>query len=149
MKVSHLWYDQRRTPTSRWFKLKCHRALVQSDSSSQQSSRALPVASSAVVLVLCRVREGGEATRYFCIAGTAIRWLLLLLLILTLRSQGELTTAFVVSSLGLSYTFSQTNFSLILEVSRNLCVHSLHLQALVNVNIAFWILRSDQSIQGS
>ena len=46
-------------------------------------------------------------------------------------------TAFVVSSFGLSYTFSKTNFSLILEVSRNLFVHRLHLQALVNVNIAF------------
>ena len=92
------------------------------------------------------MREGGETKRYFCIVGTVIRWLLLLLLILTPSSglvaaisppQGELTTAFVVSSLGLPYTFSKTNFSLILEVSRNLFVHSLHLQALVNVNIAF------------
>ena len=32
-----------------------------------------------------RVREGGEATSYFCIVGTAIRWLLLLLFILTGR----------------------------------------------------------------
>ena len=31
-----------------------------------------------------RVREGGEATRYFCIVGTVIHWLLLFLLILTL-----------------------------------------------------------------
>ena len=37
--------------------------------------------------------------------------------------QGELTTASVVSSLGLSYTFSKTNFTLIPEVSRNLFVH--------------------------
>ena len=65
-----------------------------------------------------RVREGGEATRYFWIVGTAIRWLLLLLLILTLiwlavisPPQEEPTTAFLVSSLGLSYTFSKTNFS--------------------------------------
>ena len=59
--------------------------------------------------VKIRVREGGEATRYFCIVGTAIRWLLWLLLSLALiwltaisPPQGELTTAFVVSSLDLS-----------------------------------------------
>ena len=58
-----------------------------------------------------RVREGGEATRSFCIVGTVIRWLLLLLLILTIiwlaaisPPYGELTTAFVASSFGLSYT---------------------------------------------
>ena len=46
-----------------------------------------------------RVREGGEATRYFWIFGTVIRWLLLLLLILILiwmaaisPPQGGLTT---------------------------------------------------------
>ena len=32
---------------------------------------------------LPRVREGGEATCYFCIVGTVIRWLLLPLLIFT------------------------------------------------------------------
>ena len=86
-------------------------------------------------MVKTRVREGGEATRYFCIVRTAIRWLLLLLLILTLiwlaaisLTQRELTTAFVVSSLGLSYTFSKTNFSLIPEVSINLFVHSFYLE---------------------
>ena len=42
------------------------------------------------------MREGSEATRYFCIVGTVIRWLLLLLLILVLnltgRHLGELMT---------------------------------------------------------
>ena len=102
--------------------------------------------------LVIRVREVGEATRYFCIVGTVIRWLLLLLLILILiwlaaisPPWGELTTAFVVCSFG----FSKTKFSLIPEVSRSLFVHSLHLQTLVNVNIAFWILQSAHAIQGS
>ena len=37
---------------SRWFRLKRHTYLIQSGSSSRQNSRALPVASAAVVLVL-------------------------------------------------------------------------------------------------
>ena len=93
-----------------------------------------------------RVREGGKATRYFCIVGTVIRWLLLLLLhILTFRwlaaispPLGDLTTAFLVCSFVI-YMLQKN--CLILEVSRNLYVRSLHLQALVNVNITFWIFR--------
>ena len=37
-----------------------------------------------------------------------------------LASMGRADDRFVVSGFGLSYTFSKTNFSLILEVSRNL-----------------------------
>ena len=36
-----------------------------------------------VLNVSGRVRGGGEATRCFCFVGTVIRWMLLLLLILT------------------------------------------------------------------
>ena len=49
----------------------------------------------------------------------------------------EIRAVFVVCSFGLLHTFSKTNFSLILKISRSLFVYSLHLQALVNVNIAF------------
>ena len=49
-------------------------------------------------------------------------------------------TVLVVSSFDLSQTFSKTNFSLIPEVSTSIFVHSLHLQALFNVNIAFEFL---------
>ena len=54
--------------------------------------------------------------------------------------EGQLTIVFVVCSLNLSKTFSKTNFSLIPGVSTSLFVHILHLQALVNVNIAFEFL---------
>ena len=54
------------------------------------------------------MREGGEATRYFRIVGTVIRWLLLLLLILVLNLTGRHLAAigkaddcFVVCSFGL------------------------------------------------
>ena len=56
---------------------------------------------------------------------------------------GELTTVFVVCSFGLSQTFSKINFSLIPEVSRSLFVDGSHLESLVNVNTAFWILWSE------
>ena len=57
-------------------------------------------------LGLAKVREGGDATRYFCIVGTVIRWLLLLLLILILiwlaAISGRSDDCFVVCSFGLS-----------------------------------------------
>ena len=77
---------------------------------------------------LSRVREGGEATRCFCIVGTVVCWLLSLLLILSFVAL-------------ICQTFSKTNSSLITEVSTSLFVHNLHLQALVNVNIAFEFFR--------
>ena len=69
-----------------------------------------------------RAREGCEATRYFCTVRTVIRWLLLL-------------CPFLSSSAGrhLAAIARADKFF----VSRNLFVHSLHLRALVNVNIAF------------
>ena len=50
----------------------------------------------------------------------------------------QLMTAFVFCRFGLSYAFSKTNFTLIQKSQElNLFVHSLHLQSLINVNIAF------------
>ena len=46
---------------SRWFRLKDHTIIVQSDSSSQQNSPALPVVSAAVILV-----PGGRGVTYIC-----------------------------------------------------------------------------------
>ena len=56
---------------------------MRTPSSKTSACRSLAV---AVIIrgIQVRVREGGEATRYFCIVGTVIRWLLLLLLILIL-----------------------------------------------------------------
>ena len=91
-----------------------------------------------------KVREGGEATRYFCIVGTVFVGCCCCCSFCpssgwppSRRHRESSRLLLVVSSFGLSYTFSKTNFSLILEVGRNLFVHSLHLQALVNANIAF------------
>ena len=66
-----------------------------------------------------------------------------------LAAIGAVNDCFVICSFSLLQTFSKTKFSLIPEVSRSLFVHSLHLQALVDVNTAFWIFQSDHSIQGS
>ena len=93
-----------------------------------------------------------QATRCLSIVWTVIRRLLLIILTLVWLAAispllGELTIVFVVYSFNLSQTLSKTSFNLIPEVSKNVFVQGLHLQALVNVNMEFELFGVTHSIQ--
>ena len=51
--------------------------------------RTTEILEELTAIIFRRVREGGEATRCFCIVGTVICWLLLLLLTLTAHQAGS------------------------------------------------------------
>ena len=97
------------------------------------------------------MRERGEASRCFCIVGNCDSLAVVAVAHFDphptgrhLAAVGRADDCSVVCSFGLSSTLSKQS-----SVSRSLFVHSLHLQALVNVSIVIRILRSDNSIQGS
>ena len=93
-----------------------------------------------------RVREGGEATRYFCIIGTVIRWLLLLLLIwiLTwLAAIGRADNCFYRLQLWFVINILQNKIQCDPRSLKKRICSQFTFRSSCHVNIAFWILQSD------